>query len=146
MRWLEKHIDLFFKVNGILMLVTIIFGIFAILWTFGVPDNSPTTWTSYQWHMIDFLWKPAIINSLIGILFAILCVMRRYFVFALILLFNSHHFIDGCMWNIAQIIKYGFIYPVNNLQGLLMTLQFILAIIGIILWIRKILRGQSVYS
>jgi len=141
MTWLEKHINLFFKINGILMLFIAVFAIWVILWTFGIPNNGPSTWTPYQWNMIDFLWKPTVIYSVIYFLLAILCFMRKYFVFpAIVLVLGSC--LNTSIGNISQIFQYGFVYPVYNIMGIFEILHFTLAIIGTILWIRKI-RGKN---
>ena len=141
MIWLEKHINLFFKINGIFMLLIVVFGIWTILLLGGIPHNSPFTWTSYQWNMINFLWTPTVIYSAIYILFSILCFMRKYFIFPIILLFLITS-PNSAIENLSQIMTYGFLSPARNISGIVGALEFIFAIFGTILWIRKI-RGKN---
>jgi len=142
MIWLEKHINLFLKINGILMLLILAFGILAVLCMFGIPHNSISTWTASQWDMANFLWTPTIIYSAIYLLLAVLCFIRIYFVFPLIVLFLIPALHDITI-NITEIITYGFIYPLPNILGIFRLLTLILSIIGTILWIRKRKRVKS---
>ncbi len=139
MKWIEKHINGFFLLNGIVLLLIVVFGIWAVLLLSGVPHNSPTSWTPYQWKMIDFLWKPTLVYSVIYLLFAILCFMKKYFAFPVIALFLCFS-IKGTIENVAEIFKYGLIYPVNNLLGVFGVLALVLSIIGIVIWVRKLRR------
>lgn len=138
MTWLEKHINAFFRVNGVLLFAGIVMGIWATL-QLGVPHNSPSTWTPYQWNMIDFLWKPVIFDLILSLSLAALCFMKKYFVFPIILICSIYTLKGGVM-TIDEIIRYGFIYPVAFLSCLIGVAEFILGILGTMLWIRKIWR------
>ncbi len=141
MKWLEKHINGFFYLNGILVIASQVFGIWAIL-QLGIPHNSPTTWTPYQWHMVNFLWKPAIIDTIFCLILAILCFMKKYFVFPIILLFSILT-IKGGVVTIEEIIQYGFVYPVANISCLIGIAELITGALGTILWIRRLMRHKK---
>lgn len=141
MNWLEKHIDVFFRFNGFLLIIDIVIGIWATL-QLGFPSNDPWSWTAYQWNMIGFLWKPALIDLMLSLILSMLCFMKKYFVFPIILI-CSIYTLKGGMITINEIMKYGFVYPIANLSCLIGIMEFISATFGTIIWVRKIMNMRD---
>jgi len=138
MNWLEKHVKGFFLINGILLIVSLILGVWATL-QFGMPNSNPIRWTSSQWNMIDFLWGPILADIIISLLLAAFCFLKKYIIFPVIFIYSVYGLKIGII-NMNEIIRYGFIYPIDNLSGIIIIIEFILALLGTILWIRKLKR------
>ena len=125
--------------NIILLSIGVIIGIWGVLLLGGIPDHGPMNWTNYQWSMIRFLWGPTVIQIILSLLLIILCIVKKYFVFPIIFAMSFYTLNIG-LTNIGEVFKYGLIYPVYNISGLIYFIQFILALLGTILWIRKLKR------
>lgn len=136
MHWLEKHMDSFFKLNGILWLIAIPVSIWSLYSTMGLPNNSIDTWETYQWVMVKAYWVPKLMYCIIYLLFSMLCFARKYPVFPIMTLFLASS-LNIILFNINQVLEKGLIYPGPNLAGILGIIQFVLGLIGTMLWIKK---------
>lgn len=137
MRWLEKHINIFFKLNGILWLIYITVSIWALYSIMGWPNNSIDTWKPHQWVMVKAYWIPKLAYCVIFLLFSALCFMKKYFTFPVMTVFIGSS-LDIILFNINQVLEKGLAYPGPNIAGIFGIILFILSLIGTILWIRKL--------
>ncbi len=140
MKWIEKHINGFFYLNGVLLILEVICGIWAMYLMVGIPHNRPSTWTTAQWDLINFLWPGLLIYSTIDILFAALCFMKKYFIFPIILFYMVFLEPNSAIMNLDQIIKFGMLLPASNIGYLIDIVVFIFAIFSTILWVAKLRR------
>ena len=129
MKWTNKHSTIFFYVNALVLFLIVMFLI--------IGTNQFGHFNLHNWKMLQFLWIPTSIYCFIDAVFIVLCLMKKYCVFPLICL-HALTDINNALENIHQLLKHGFVYPVDNTWGILATIGFILAIIGTILWYRNI--------
>lgn len=152
MHWLEKNINSFFKFNGVLLILTIMIAIWAAL-LLGIPHGSSSSWKHFQWKVaFNFIWEPTLIDSVICLLLAFFCFMKKHLVFPILLLYSIFS-LNQYINSLSNIIEteyhrfFGspvFLYPpvafeVNSfITSLIFFTLFVCSILGTTLWIRKL--------
>lgn len=129
MQWIYKHSTLFFYTNALVLLLIILFLI--------IGTNQLGNFNLHNWDMLKFLWLPTLIYCVIDLVFMSLCLMKRYFVFPLILL-HALTDLNHAIANLLQVLKQGFIYPIDNIWGIIAIIGFILAATGTLMWFKNI--------
>lgn len=147
-RWIEQHINGFFKLNGFLWLLYMVAGMIDA-WT-NFSDNSTMMWNNGQADPITMILVPAIFYSVIFLLFSIFCFFRRYFIFPFILVYfycwiakTPFFYLRDMFYQLVSLKKL-FEQISNNLiylKAYLTTLYWVfllgISIVGTILFIRK---------
>ncbi len=136
MHWLKQVSHSFFKLNSFLYLIFIGVTIWTGYSTIGWPNNSIATRRPDQWAAVKTFWIPTIIFCFIYLLLSILCFIKKYPAFPLMLLLLTPS-LHGALFNLDQVLKQGFIFPGPNIGGILSIVLFILSLIGTVLWIRE---------
>lgn len=138
MRWIEQYSNSFFKLNGFLWLIFIGITIWTGYSTIGWPNNSIDTWRPDQWNAVKTFWVPLITSCFIYLLISVLCFMRKYPVFPIMLLLLTPS-LHSALFNLHQVLDKGLIFPGPNIGGILGILLFILSLAGTTLWIRRLI-------
>lgn len=90
-----------------------------------------------QWQLINFFWLTTFVCACIQIFLTVLCFKKKHIVFPLIIIFFCLSGLSHALWNVRQIATKGFVFPVSNIWGMLVCVEFVLAFIGVISWIRE---------
>ncbi|MCK4608476.1 MAG: hypothetical protein KAT71_03260 [Gammaproteobacteria bacterium] len=150
MQWLEKHINGFFNLNAALIIAGLIFGIWGIVLMIamlaGFPHTIlPSSWEPVQRHVVGFFLPGVIKSLLISTFFVVLFLKKKNIAFPLLILVTIIVFgIDGQTNYIAYIDQFIFFNPslsVSTISCFIDVFQFVLCLIGTMLWIRKLTRS-----
>lgn len=134
--WLEQHINDFFKLNGVLWLISIGVTIAFIYFTFGWMTNDAKVVTDgQQWTMFKTIWRPAIPVICISLLLSLLFFLRIYLIFPVAILYLLPNF-SGNLYNITSLFQ-GFIHLNLDLPSFFYFILFISSLLGTILWGRR---------
>jgi len=139
MIWLNNHREQFFKLSGILLCCIVFFGIWIILHLFGFSGDIFLNWSKYQHKAFVFLWEPVIITNVVFLVLAFLSFKEKFFIFPIISIFLIFK-LPIAISSISQ-ISYGdfsLFYIRAELWGIFVVLEFVISILGTILWIRRI--------
>lgn len=139
MVWLEKHIDAYFKLNGIFTIIMTLLSIWGLYSMTGLPSNSMATWKPHQWAIFKALWIPMFCYWIIYLFLAALYFMKKYITFPICLLFWGTS-LDTAFINLNEVLESGLIYPAVNLSGISVIAAFIFNLVGTILWLRVLIR------
>ncbi len=134
------HEKVFFRLNVLVLILLTFFLIWGVYDLGGLPNNNISQWTPLQWSLIKFLWISPGIQVAIQIVLIILFLNKKYLAFPLLIIsFLSS--IGNAISNVNQILSKGFLSPSFNLWGIFLCLSLALAIVGTILWFRKVLKS-----
>ena len=137
MVFLKKNMAAIFYIFSVLLIIGCVLQLYQGI-IIGIPRAPISSWTAYQWQMFHFYWDSALIGTLITLVIIVLSLKKRYVVFPLSLVFLLHP-LKMALFNATQVLTLGFVYPIANIIGILVLLEFLYSIFGTVLWLRNIL-------
>ena len=149
MQWLEKHINSFFNLNVIIST----FGAISVIWITimfigigcGIPHFFPFGWTVAQRESINSFAPIGIVSAIIYLLFSAWFFLKNFFAFPVFIFYRIINLQlsgkENYIQYLSQLVTQNQLSVAFNIGWFLDGFQFVLCVIGTILWIRKLTKS-----
>lgn len=129
--------NLLITITGFVLILDLTFEIISFLQM--VPFNN----LRYFLSNYQSIWITALLDIFFCFILVVLCFFKKYFVFP-ILLICSIYTLNGIILNLNEVLHYGFIYPIDNLTGIIGIPELILSLFGTFYWFNQLNKFRKI--